>query len=76
MTKQEFLRKLKQARKKTLEVQDIKAEILDGFDLEDVPFSADNSKNLDEAIQCFIDYGELPISQNLDDFWIAYQSSV
>lgn len=76
ITKRDFLRKLNSARKKALEVKSLKAELLNGYDLEDVPFSADNSTNLEEAIQCFIDYGELPISGELTDFWEAYKKSI
>ncbi|EHI68675.1 hypothetical protein [Streptococcus ictaluri] len=41
-----------------------------------MPFAGTNSTNLDEAIQCYIDYGELPLSGKLEDFWKAYEQAL
>lgn len=73
ISKQEFFRKLKQVRKKTEEVNALTRELIDVDGIEDVYFGADNAFNLEEAIQCYIQYGEKPISGNIDDFWTPYR---
>ena len=52
------------------------SEICKDYELKNVPFCADNSDNLEEAIQCYVHYGELPISGNFDDFWKSYKKFV
>ena len=52
------------------------AEIFLNYDLKGVPFKANNSDNLGKAIQCYIHYGEMPLSENLDDFWESYKKFV
>lgn len=75
MTKKEFFTKLKNARSRMKLVERLELELLDGFDLEDVPFKGTNSTNLEEAISCYIFYGELPLSGKLEDFWEVYKKA-
>ncbi|MBF0778160.1 hypothetical protein [Streptococcus cuniculi] len=76
MTKKEFFAKLKNARSRMKLVQRLESELLDGLDLEDVPFCGTNSTNLQNAISCYIHYGELPLSGKLEDFWEPYKKAV
>ncbi|GAA0054612.1 UNVERIFIED_CONTAM: hypothetical protein KB579_07260 [Streptococcus canis] len=73
-----FLSTLKNARSRAILLTRLKSSILDNtaVDLENVPFAGTNSTNLDEAIQCYIDYGELPLSGKLEDFWKAYEQAL
>ncbi|HEP5546106.1 TPA: hypothetical protein VC078_000110 [Streptococcus pyogenes] len=73
-----FLSTLKDARSRAILLERLKSSILDNtaVDLENVPFAGTNSTNLDEAIQCYIDYGELPLSGKLEDFWKAYEQAL
>ena len=73
-----FLSTLKDARSRVILVDRLKSSILNNtaVDLETVPFAGTNSTNLDEAIQCYIDYGELPLSGKLEDFWKAYEQAL
>lgn len=73
LTKSEFIKKLKEARASQLLIERRLNEIFDENDFNLVHFEADNSNNLEEAIQCYITYGEMPISKNLDDFWNCYK---
>ena len=76
LTKNEFMKKLKEARASQLLIERLTNEIFSDYDLDAIPFSASNSDNLGEAIQCYIHYGEMPLSENLDDFWESYKKSV
>ena len=76
LTKNEFMKKLKEARASQLLIERRMNEIFSNYDLDAMPFSATNSDNLEEAIQCYIHYGEMPLSENLDDFWESYKKSV
>lgn len=76
-----FLQTLKNARSRVILLDRLKSSILNNtaVDLETVPFAGTNgtnSTNLDEAIQCYINYGELPISGKLNDFWKAYEQAL
>lgn len=73
-----FLETLKDARSRVVLLDRLKSSILDNtaVDLETVPFAGSNSTNLDEAIQCYIDYGELPLSGKIEDFWKAYEQAL
>lgn len=73
-----FLQTLKDARSRVMLLDRLKSSILDNtaVDLETVPFAGSNSTNLDEAIQCYIDYGELPLSGKIEDFWKAYEQAL
>ncbi|MGQ7322640.1 hypothetical protein ACTGUQ_10565 [Streptococcus suis] len=73
-----FLSTLKDARSRAILLGRLKSSILDNsaVDLETVPFAGTNSTNLDEAIQCYIDYGELPLSGKLEDFWKVYEQAL
>ena len=76
LTKNEFMKKLKEARASQLLIERRMNEIFSNYNLDAMPFSATNSDNLEEAIQCYIHYGEMPLSENLDDFWESYKKSV
>ena len=73
-----FLQTLKNARSRVILLDRLKSSILDNtaVDLEIVPFAGTNSTNLDEAIQCYIDYGELPLSGKIEDFWKVYEQAL
>ncbi|EPT35451.1 hypothetical protein [Streptococcus agalactiae] len=73
-----FLETLKDARSRVVLLDRLKSSILDNtaVDLETVPFAGSNSTNLDEAIQCYIGYGELPLSGKIEDFWKAYEQAL
>lgn len=68
--KREFYNKLKVARSRKVLVDRLTNEVKTGFDfsLRDIDF--DNS-NLEEAISCYVMYGELPESGSISDFWKA-----
>ena len=68
--------KLKEARRLELAKSVILGSILSNYDLEQVPFEAQDADNLEEAIQCYVSYGEFPVSGNLEDFWEAYSKAV
>lgn len=76
--KNAFLQTLLRARKLSEELYQLKSVLLDNssVDFEDIPFDGVNSDTLAEAIQCFIDYGELPPSDNLEDFWDTYEKAI
>ena len=76
LTKNEFMKKLKEARASQLLIERRMNEIFSNYELVAMPFSASNSDNLGEAIQCYIHYGEMPLSENLDDFWKSYKKFV
>ena len=70
------MKKLKEARASQLLIERLTNEIFSDYDLDAIPFSASNSDNLGEAIQCYIHYGEMPLSGNIDDFWKSYKKFV
>ena len=72
----EFMKKLKEARSSQLLIQRLTNEIFSDYDLDAIPFAANNSNTLGEAIQCYIHYGEMPLSGNIDDFWKSYKKFV
>lgn len=76
LTKNEFIKKLKEARASQLLIERRMNEIFSNYNLDAMPFSASNSDSLEKAIQCYIHYGEMPLSENLDDFWESYKKSV
>ena len=76
LTKNVFMKKLKEARASQLLIERLTNEIFSDYDLDAIPFSASNSDNLGEAIQCYIHYGEMPLSGNIDDFWKSYKKFV
>ena len=76
LTKNEFMKKLKEARSVQLLIERLTDEIFSDYDLDAVPFAAGNSNTLGEAIQCYIHYGEIPLSGNIDDFWKSYKKFV
>ena len=68
--------KLKEARRLEIAKRVVLGSILGRYDLEQVPFESQDAGNLDEAIQCYVNYGEFPVSGNLEDFWEAYSKAV
>ena len=76
LTKNEFMKKLKEARSAQLLIEQLTDEIFSDYDLDAIPFTADNSDTLGEALQCYIHYGEMPLSGNIDDFWKSYKKFV
>ncbi|WP_156009743.1 hypothetical protein [Streptococcus ruminantium] len=70
-----FLQTLKDARSRVMLLDRLKSSIFDNtaLVLETVPFEGINTTDLEAAIQCYIDYGELPPSGKLEDFWKAYE---
>ena len=76
LTKNEFMKKLKEARSAQLLIEQLTDEIFSDYDLDAIPFTADNSDTLGEALQCYIHYGEMPLSGNIDDFWKTYKKFV
>lgn len=76
LTKRQFMSKLEKARELELKKQKLQAEILQDYPLEDIHFEAINSENLKDALLCYMDYGETPMSDNIEDFWEAYCKAV
>ena len=76
LTKNEFMKKLKEARSAQLLIEQLTDEIFSDYDLDAIPFTADNSDTLGEALQCYIHYCEMPLSGNIDDFWKSYKKFV
>lgn len=76
LSKEDFMSKLKEARRLTIAKNVLMGSILGNYDFADVPFDAQNAGNLEEALQCYVSYGEFPESGNLEDFWEAYSKAV
>lgn len=76
LTKEAFMSKLKEARRLSIAKNVLMGSILGSYDFENVPFEADNAGNLEEALQCYVNYGEFPESGNLEDFWEVYSKAV
>lgn len=76
LTKEDFMSKLKEARRLEIAKRVLLGSILSRYDLKQVPFEAPDAGNLEEAIQCYVSYGEFPTSGNLEDFWDAYSKAV
>lgn len=76
LTKEAFMSNLKEARRLELAQSVLMGSILGNHDFGDVPFEAQNADNLEEALQCYVNYGEFPESGNLEDFWEAYSKAV
>lgn len=67
MTKSEFKKYLERGRKAHIKAESITNELFDKLEqdmglseliLSDIPSNAENADNLEEAIQCYIQYGE------------------
>ena len=76
LTKEEFLSKLQESREHTVIRQGLIDDIFGDYDFENVTFKALDASNLDEAIQCYVNYGELPVSGDIEEFWEAYSKEV
>lgn len=75
-SKKEFLSKLQEARNLELRKRDIIEDLFGNHSFDDIPFQGEDSDNLEEAIQCYINYGELPLSRDLEEFWDSYSNAV
>ena len=42
----------------------------------ELTIKAQDASNLDEAIQCYVNYGELPVSGDIEEFWEVYSREV
>lgn len=80
MNKRSFKAKVKKARKLSLELDQIYSDLYGVDGLENVPFRGVNAENLQDAITCFIRYGEGVASVPNDDedeiieaLWLGYQ---
>ena len=67
MTKSEFKKYLERGRKAHIKAESMTNELFDKLEqdmglseliLSDIPSNAENADNLEEAIQCYIQYGE------------------
>ena len=76
LSKEDFLSKLKEARRLEIAQSVLMGSILSNHDFGNVTFEAQNAGNLEEALQCYVNYGEFPESGNLEDFWEAYSKAV
>lgn len=83
MNKRSFKAKVKKARKLSLELDQICSELFGVDGLENVPFQGVDAENLQEAITCFISYGEGVLSIPNDDedeiieaLWLGYQEQL
>ena len=74
-----FKRRLEQARKKAVESAATKAvfDALEDMCIEpdEIPSAAENGENLEEAICCFIDYGEYSVSGIMREVRTAYKEA-
>lgn len=76
LTKEEFLSKLQEARELVIIQRGLLEDIFGDYTFEHIPFEAQNSGNLGEAIQCYVKYGEEPMSGNIEEFWEVYSKAV
>ena len=76
LTKEDFMSKLNEARRLTIAKNILMGSILGNYDFGHVLFEADNSGNLEEALQCYVKYGEEPVSGNIEEFWEVYSREV
>lgn len=73
-----FKCRLEQARKKSAENAAATKAVFDALedmciDLNEIPSAAENAENLEEAICCFIDYGEYSVSGIMREIREAYK---
>lgn len=61
-------KKYMQANKKEQELRDFINFVLPNVELEDIPTSAENSSNLNDAISGFVLYGEYGIDEIINEF--------
>ena len=76
LTKEEFLSKLREARRLELNKKELIGDIFGEYTFEDIPFKAENADRFGDAIECYIQYGEKPISGLLEEFWEVYSREV
>lgn len=76
LTKEEFLSKLQEVRELAIIQRGLLEDIFGDYTFEHIPFEAQNSGNLGEAIQCYVKYGEEPMSGNIEEFWEVYSKAV
>lgn len=83
MNKRSFKAKVKKARKLSLELDQICSDLYGVDGLDNAPFQGVNAENLQDAITCFIRYGEGVLSVPNDDedeiieaLWQGYQEQL
>lgn len=76
LTKEDFMSKLKEARELAIIQRGLLEDIFGDYTFEHVLFEAQNSGNLEEAIQCYVKYDEEPVSGNIEEFWEVYSREV
>ena len=75
-----FKRRLEQARKKAGESAAATKAVFDALEdmciePDEIPSAAENAENLEEAICCFIDYGEYSVSGIMREVRAAYKEA-
>lgn len=75
-----FKRRLEQARKKAVESAAATKAVFDALEdmciePDEIPSAAENAENLEEAICCFIDYGEYSVSGIMREVSAAYKEA-
>lgn len=75
-----FKRRLEQARKKSVESAAATKAVFDALEdmciePDEIPSAAENAENLEEAISCFIDYGEYSVSGIMREVRAAYKEA-
>lgn len=71
-----FKRRLEQARKKAAATKAVFDALEDMcIDPDEIPSAAENAENLEEAICCFIDYGEYSVSGIMREVRAAYKEA-
>ena len=68
--------KLQEACELTIIRQGLIEDIFKDYSFEDVTIKAQDASNLDEAIQYYVNYGELPVSGDIEEFWEVYSREV
>lgn len=83
MNKRNFKAKVKKARKLSLGLDQIYSDLYGVDGLENVPFRGVNAENLQDAITCFIRYGEGVVSvpndnedEIIEALWLGYQEQL
>ena len=83
MTKSEFKKLLERSRKAHIKAELITNELFDKLEqdmglrisvLSDIPSNAENADNLEEAIQCYMQYGEYDPDLLWDELIMGYAS--
>jgi len=76
LTKEEFMSKLQEARRLEVKKKELVGDIFEDYTFENIPFEAEDADNFGDAIECYIQYGEFPMSGKLEEFWEVYSREV